>query len=89
MARQMTEWPSKRGPIAKIRPSDDCRKNSVFQAVDQWYDFQEFGYHLGNVGLIVASLGPRRSRHTFQERGNAMGAEARGETKEMKDEEYD
>ena len=24
MARKMTEWPSKRGPITKIMPSDGC-----------------------------------------------------------------
>ncbi len=51
MAENPGKWPSKRGPISKIRPSDDCRKDAVPQTVDQWYDFHEFGYHLGNVGL--------------------------------------
>ncbi len=27
------------------------RKDGVPLAVDQWYDFHEFGCHLGNVGL--------------------------------------
>jgi hypothetical protein len=27
------------------------RKDRVPLAVDQWYDFHEFGCHLGNVGL--------------------------------------
>ncbi len=51
MARKMTEWPSKQGPISKIRPSDGCKGDDVPLAVDQWYDFHEFGCHLGNVGL--------------------------------------
>ena len=25
MARKMTEWPAKRGPITKIMPSDGCK----------------------------------------------------------------
>jgi len=50
MARKMTEWPSKRRPLTKIRPSDRCKGDAVPLAVDQWYDFPEFGCHLGNVG---------------------------------------
>jgi hypothetical protein len=50
MARKMTEWPSKRGPIAKIMPSDGCEGGTVPLPVGQWYDFHEFGCHLGNVG---------------------------------------
>jgi uncharacterized protein YjbI with pentapeptide repeats len=53
MARKMTEWPSKRGPIAKIMPSDGCEGGTVPLAVGQWYDFHEFGCHLGNVGLLT------------------------------------
>jgi hypothetical protein len=52
MARKMTEWPSKRGPITKIMPSDGCKGDAVPLAVDQWYDFHEFGCHLGNVGFL-------------------------------------
>ncbi len=51
MARKMTECPSKRGPISQIMPSDGCKRDSVPLAVGRWYDFHEFGYHLGNVGL--------------------------------------
>jgi hypothetical protein len=53
MARKMTEWPSKRGPMTKIRPSDGCGRDAVPWAVGRWYDFHEFGCHLGNVGLDV------------------------------------
>ena len=51
MARKMTEWPSERRPLTKIRPSDGCKEDGVPLAVDQWYDFHEFGCHLGNVSL--------------------------------------
>ncbi len=50
MARKMTEWPSKRGSIAKIMPSDGCKGNTVPLAVGKWYEFHEFGCYLGNVG---------------------------------------
>ncbi len=29
MARKMTEWLSKRGPITKIMPSDGCKEDTV------------------------------------------------------------
>ena len=48
--RKMTEWPYKRGPLTKIKPSDGCKGDTVPLAVDQWYDFHELGCHLGNVG---------------------------------------
>ncbi len=35
MARKMTEWPSKRGPITKIMPSDDGGRDAVPLAVEQ------------------------------------------------------
>ncbi len=50
MARKMTEWPSKRGPITKIMPSDGCKGDTVPLAVGKWYDYHEFGWHLRNVG---------------------------------------
>ena len=53
MARKMTEWPSKRGPITKIMPSDGCIGDTVPLAVGKWYDFHEFGWYMGNVGLII------------------------------------
>ena len=52
MARKMTEWPSKRGPITKIMPSDGCIGDTVPLAVGKWYEFHEFGWHMGNVGYI-------------------------------------
>ncbi len=51
MAREMTEWPSKRGPITKIMSSDGCKGDTVPLAVGRWYDIHEFGCHLGNIGL--------------------------------------
>ena len=53
MARKMTEWPSKRGPITKIMPSDGCIGDTVPLAVGKWYDFHEFGWYMGNVGLDI------------------------------------
>ena len=52
MARKMTEWPSKRGPITKIMPSDGCIGDTVPLAVGKWYDFHEFGWYMGNVGSL-------------------------------------
>ena len=49
MARKMTEWPSKRGPITKIMHG--CIGDTVPLAVGKWYDFHEFGWYMGNVGL--------------------------------------
>ncbi len=54
MTRKMTEWPSTRGPITKLMPSDGFKGDTVPLAVDQWYDFHEFGCHLGNVGDVGA-----------------------------------
>ena len=51
MAEKLGKWPSGRGPLPSIRLSDGCGRNAVPLAVDQWYDFHEFGCHLGNVGL--------------------------------------
>ena len=53
MARKMTEWPSKRGPITKIMPSDGCIGDTVPLAVGKWYEFHEFGWYMGNVGLTI------------------------------------
>ena len=54
MARKMTEWPSKRGPITKIMPSDGCIGDTVPLAVGKWYDFHEFRWYMGNVGLSAS-----------------------------------
>ena len=56
MARKMTEWPSKRGPITKIMPSDGCIGDTVPLAVGKWYEFHEFGWYMGNVGLKFQGL---------------------------------
>jgi len=53
MAGNLGKRPSKRGPISKIRPSDGCRRDAVLLAVERWYDFPEFGCHLGNVGSYL------------------------------------
>ncbi len=50
MAENLDKWPSKRGPITKIMPSDGCKGDTVFLAVGRWYNFFEIGCHLGNVG---------------------------------------
>ena len=57
MARKMTEWPSKRGPITKIMPSDGCIGDTVPLAVGKRYDFHEFGWYMGNVGSIWSRYG--------------------------------
>jgi hypothetical protein len=49
MPREMTEWPFKRGPIAKIIQSDGRKGDTVPFAAGRWYDFPEFECHLGNV----------------------------------------
>jgi len=51
MADILGKWPSKRGPISKIRPSDGSGRNAVFLAGERKYDFHGFGWYLGNVGL--------------------------------------
>ncbi len=34
MTRKLTELPSKRGPMSKIRPSDGCGRDAVFLVVN-------------------------------------------------------
>ncbi len=52
MAVNMGKWPSKRGPISKIRPSDGCGRDAVLLAVERWYDFPEFGGYLSIISQI-------------------------------------
>ena len=66
MARKMTEWPSKRGPITKIMPSDGCIGDTVPLAVGKWYEFHEFGWYMGNVGLKWADIWLRFALSTWQ-----------------------
>ncbi len=56
MAENMDKWPPTRGPITKIMPSDGCKGDTVPLTVVRWYDFYEFGYHLGNVGLTSVTV---------------------------------
>ena len=58
MARKMTEWHSKRGPITKIMLSDGGKGDTAPLALELWYDSHEVGWHLGNVGFdIYIALG--------------------------------
>ncbi len=50
MTENMGKWPSKRGPISKIMPSDGCKGDTVPLEMGPWYYFHEVGCHLGNVG---------------------------------------
>ena len=50
MARKMTEWPSKRGPITKIMPSDGCRAKFLPSVAGYDYYWLRTGGYLGNVG---------------------------------------
>ena len=50
MAEYLVKWPSKRGPISEIRPSDGRGENSVPSTVVRGYDPRKPGGHLGNVG---------------------------------------
>ena len=52
MTENMGKWPSKRGPISKIRPSDGSGRVAVPLAEERRYDFPEFGGHPGNPGQI-------------------------------------
>ena len=51
MAENLGQWPSKRGPIAKIRAWDGCKGDTVPLVMERRYDFHGFGCHLGDVGL--------------------------------------
>ncbi len=75
MARKMTEWPSKRRPLTKIRPSDGCKGDGVPLAVDQWYDFPEFGCHLGNVGQLGGEFSRRAAVRRQNQRARTIPAE--------------
>ena len=59
MAENLGKWPSGRGRVSKIGQSDGFGRDAVPLAVEQWYDFHEFGCHLGNVGYNeLARAGP-------------------------------
>ena len=73
MARKMTEWPSKRGPITKIMPSDGCIGDTVPLAVGKWYDFHEFGWYMGNVGGEFVFHSARQLRERPGRTGTVQG----------------
>ena len=50
MAANLAKWPSNRGLISKIRPSDGCKGNTVPSTVVRGDDLRKPGGHLGNVG---------------------------------------
>ena len=55
---KFAQWPSGRGLISRIRPSDGCGSDAVPLAVERWYDFHGFGCHLGNPGnMALNTLG--------------------------------
>ena len=56
MAENLGKWPSKRGPISKIGPSDGCGSDAVPLAVERWYEFHGFGWRLGNVSQYCLGL---------------------------------
>ena len=50
MAANLAKWPSNRGLISKIRPSDGCKEDTAPSTVVRGYDLCKPGGHLGNVG---------------------------------------
>ncbi len=74
MAEYLGKWPFKRGPISKIKPSDGCGRDAVHLAVDQWYDFHEFGCHLGNVGRSKrdSHIDPQTSSNAIMQRAQPL-----------------
>ena len=62
MAANLAKWPSNRGLISKIRPSDGCKGNTVPSTVVRGYDLRKPGGHL--VVIWVMS-----DRYEFRDRG--------------------
>ncbi len=54
MVENLGKWPSNRGLISNIRPSDGCKGDAVPSTVVRGYDLRKPGGHLGNVGLNVS-----------------------------------
>ena len=53
MVKKLAEWPSKRGPISKIGPSDGCKGDTVPSTVVRGYNLRKPGGQLENVGLYA------------------------------------
>ena len=62
MARKTAIWPSTRRPNFNNMPLEGCTGETVPLAVGRWYDFHEFGWHLGDVG---SSEGPDGAQTTI------------------------
>ncbi len=56
MAANLAKWPSNRGLISKLRPSDGCKETTVPSTVIRGYDLRKLGGHLGNVGSRVPTI---------------------------------
>ncbi len=50
MAENLGKWRSKREPITKFGLSNGGKGGTAPLALGLWYDFHEYGWHLGNVG---------------------------------------
>ncbi len=72
MAEYLDIWPSKRGPIAKIRPSDGCGRDAVPLAVERGYDFPEYGV------VWACRLDPRETTMTPKIQAVSTGNLANG-----------
>jgi len=53
MAENLGKWRSKREPISKFGLPDGGKGDTASLALGPWYDFHEFGCHLGNVGYTA------------------------------------
>ena len=51
MMENFAKWPFERGQPAKVKSLEACEGDEVRVTVDQWYDFNEIGCHLGNAKL--------------------------------------
>ena len=55
MAENLGKWRSKREPISKFGLSNGGKAGTAPLALGLWYDFHEYEWHLGNVGLCTIS----------------------------------
>ena len=77
MARKMTEWPSKRGPITKIMPSDGCIGDTVPLAVGKWYEFARIWMVYGECRIIQLGTGTYRLSVTEAEEFSTIMSSAK------------
>ncbi len=55
MVGNLAKWPSKRGPISKIRLSNGCGGDAVPLAVERWFDCPEIWMSSGECRYREAS----------------------------------